>query len=52
MHSPGKVVSKASGREVELDRQVRVLEKRVGELHHEKHALMGKMNEENRRVYH
>ena len=46
VQSPNKVVlTKLTPREIELDRKVRVLEKRIAELHQEKHTLVGKMNE-------
>jgi hypothetical protein len=35
-----------------LERRLKVLEGRIGELHKEKHEMAGKLNEENRRVYH
>ncbi len=35
-----------------MERRLRVLEGRIGELHREKHEMAGKLNEENRKVYH
>ena len=35
-----------------LERKMRVLQGRIGELHKEKQELMGRLNEENRKIYH
>ena len=39
-------------REVELERKLRILEARIGELHREKQEAVARMNEENRKIYH
>lgn len=54
--SPSKMMGVESRdskeREEALERKLKVLEGRIGELHKEKHELAGRLNEENRKVYH
>jgi hypothetical protein len=51
--SPGKMMGvEAERREEGLERRLKVLEGRIGELHREKHEMAGRLNEENRKVYH
>ena len=51
LQSPSKMMAVEPDREA-LERRLKVLEGRIGELHKEKHEMAGKLNEENRRVYH
>ena len=51
LQSPRKMMAVEPDREA-LERRLKVLEGRIGELHKEKHEMAGKLNEENRRVYH
>jgi dynactin complex subunit len=53
MASPGKMMGvEVEARDEAMERRLRVLEGRIGELHREKHEMAGKLNEENRKVYH